>query len=82
MNENETPMASITEAGMILSNMIPNMGYFDSRFEILQNNNDEVRRNQDNFREQLRDMKYDMDRRFNETRSDMLERFSQVDKRF
>ncbi|KPA16482.1 hypothetical protein MHK_003306 [Candidatus Magnetomorum sp. HK-1] len=64
------------------SNLMPNVSYFDSRFDIMQNNIDEVRRNQDNFREQLRDMKSDMDRRFNENRSDMLDRFAQVDKRF
>ena len=81
MNENETPMQHISEAGMMVSNMIPNMSYFESRFDILQNNYEEVRRNQDNFREQLRDMKLDMDRRFNESRSYIVERFAQVDKR-
>ena len=82
MNEKETQMESITEAGMIVSNMVPGIAYFDTRFEIMQNNYEEVRRNQDYFREQLRDMKLDMDRRFNESHRDMLERFSQVDKRF
>ena len=67
MNDNEKTTPSIIESKMLLSNMVPDMSYFESRFEIMQNNNDEVRRNQDNFREQLRDMKTDMDRRFTET---------------
>jgi len=67
---------------MLFSNMLPNMSYFESRFEIMQNNYKEVRRNQDHFQEQIRDLKTDMDRRFFETREDMKERFAHVDKRF
>ena len=72
----------MVESQMLFSNLLPNMNYFESRFEIMQNNYDEVRRNQDNFKDQLRDLKTDMDRRFFETREDMKERFAQVDKRF
>ena len=82
MNDNEKTNPSIIESQMLFSNMLPNMSYFESRFEIMQNNYEEVRRNQDIFREQLRDMKTDMDRRFIETHNDMKERFAQVDKRF
>ena len=60
---------------------MPNTSYFESRFDILQNNYEEVRRGQDNFREQLRDLKIDMDRRFNETHNNLVERFAIVDKR-
>jgi len=67
MNDNEKNTHSIIESKMLLSNMVPDMSYFESRFEIMQNNYEEVRRNQDNFREQLRDMRTDMDRRFTET---------------
>jgi chromosome segregation ATPase len=82
MNENEPKVSSMVESQMLFSNLLPNMNYFESRFEIMQNNYDEVRRNQDNFKDQLRDLKTDMDRRFFETREDMKERFAQVDKRF
>ena len=54
---------------------MPNTSYFESRFDILQNNYKEVRRGQDNFREQLRDLKIDMDRRGRiPKKSDFLER--------
>ena len=45
-------------------------------------NQDVMQKQMDNFQEQLRDIKFDMDRRFTETRVDMLDRFAQVDKRF
>ena len=69
METNETTTPSITKTGMILSNVMPDMSYFESRFDIMQNNYEEVQRTQENFREQLRDMKTDMDRRFTETHS-------------
>jgi len=81
MDENEPIMKHLSEAGIFVSKMMPNTSYFESRFDILQNNYEEVRRGQDNFREQLRDLKIDMDRRFNETHNNMVERFAIVDKR-
>jgi len=45
-------------------------------------NQEVMQKQMDNFQEQVRDMKIDMDRRFTETRVDMLDRFAQVDKRF
>jgi len=45
--------------------------------------NQEIMQNQmNNFQEQFKDMKIDMDRRLSETRVDMLDRLSLVDKRF
>jgi len=73
MNKSETSTPSITKTGMIFSNVVPDMSYFESRFDIMQNNYEEVQRTQENFREQLRDMKTDMDRRFNETHN-LIER--------
>jgi len=70
------------ESQMFFSSLLPSIKFFESRFEIMQNNYEEVRRNQNHFQEQLRDLKTDMDRRFFETREDMKERFAQVDKRF
>jgi DNA repair exonuclease SbcCD ATPase subunit len=81
MEKKEDLHMHLSEAGMIFSKMIPNTNYFESRFEILQNNYEEVRRGQDNFKEQLRDLKLDMDRRFNETHNHMQERFAIVDRR-
>jgi len=81
MNENETIMQNLSEAGLIVSKILPNTSYFESRFDVLQNNYEEVRRSQDTFREQIRDLKLDMDRRFNETHTNMTERFAIVDKR-
>jgi DNA repair exonuclease SbcCD ATPase subunit len=81
MNESETNMQHITEAGIIVSKMLPHTNYFESRFDILQNNYQEVRRSQDTFNEQLRDLKLDMDRRFNESHNNMNERFAIVDRR-
>jgi chromosome segregation ATPase len=81
MNESETNMQHIPEAGIIVSKLTSNTNYFESRFDILQNNYQEVRRSQDSFKEQLRDLKIDMDRRFNETHSNMIERFTIVNSR-
>ena len=82
MNGNGKEMALTSDIQMLISGIIPNTKYFDSRFDHLQVQIDEVRRNQDYFREQTRDFKLDMDRKFDESKHDMLERFEQVDKRF
>ena len=80
----------------MISGIIPNTKYFDGRFDLLQVQIDEIRRNQEIDRNQLRDFKLDVDRRFNETSSkfDQInkgiddfkysidKRFEQVDKRF
>ena len=89
MNENEKNMQQISDVQMLIAGHLPNTKYFDSRFDYLQFQLDELRRNQELFREQTRDLKLDMDRKFSDvdkhfdtSRQDMLERFSQVDKRF
>jgi DNA anti-recombination protein RmuC len=74
---------------MLIAGNFPNTKYFDSRFDHLQFQSDELRSNQELSREQARDMKLEMDRKFSDvdkhfetSRQDMLERFRQVDKRF
>jgi chromosome segregation ATPase len=89
MNKNEKNMPLTSDIQMLIAGHIPNTKYFDSRFDHLQFQSDELRRNQEFFREQARDLKLDMDRKFSDvdkhfdtSRQDMLERFTQVDKRF
>ncbi|KPA09485.1 hypothetical protein MHK_010317 [Candidatus Magnetomorum sp. HK-1] len=65
-----------------VDNIHENQVITQSKLDKLSANQDLMQTQMDNFREQLRDYKYDMDRRFNENRNDMLDRFSQVDKRF
>ncbi|MCL4428992.1 MAG: hypothetical protein M1276_08425 [Deltaproteobacteria bacterium] len=60
----------------MISGIIPNTKYFDGRFDLLQVQIDEIRRNQEIDRNQLRDFKLDVDRRFNETSS----KFDQINK--
>ena len=80
----------------MISGIIPNTKYFESRFDLLQVQINEIRRNQEIDREQVRDFKLDVDRRFNETsgkfdqiykriddfKSNVDDRFKQVDLRF
>ena len=80
----------------MISGIIPNTKYFDGRFDLLQVQINEIRRNQEIDREQVRDFKLDVDRRFNETsgkfdqiykriddfKSNVDDRFKQVDLRF
>ena len=80
MNESETNMQHIPETGILVSKL-SHTNFFESRFDILQNNYQEVQKSQDSFKEQLRDFKLDMDRRFNETHNNMIERFAIVDRR-
>ena len=89
MNENEKNMQLTSDVQMLIAGHIPNTKYFDSRFDHLQLQSDELRRNQEYFREQARDLKLDMDRKFSDvdkhfdiSRQDMLARFTQVDRRF
>jgi len=56
MNESETYMQQISEAGIIVSKLISNTNFFEARFDILQNHYLEFRRSQDSSKEQLRDL--------------------------
>ena len=62
----------------LIAGFFPNAKHFDSRFDLLQVQIDESRRNQEQIKEQIRDFKGDTDRRFEQ----MDKRFEQVDKRF
>ncbi len=62
----------------LIAGFFPNTKYFDSRFDLLQVQIDETRRNQDQIREQIRDFKIDTERRFEQ----VDRHFEQVDKRF
>ena len=77
----------------IIAGIIPNTRYFDARFDLLQAQIDDIRRGQDNIKEEMKfrfsemerrfdDVKQDMDRRFDDVKQDMDRRFEQVDKRF
>ena len=95
MQEKEQQIATSPDAQMFIS-MLSNTYSFDSRFDRMQSKIDDLSKNQitmqhqlekvsvsqELMQEQLRDTKLDMDRRLSETRIDMLDRFSQVDKRF
>jgi len=87
---------SISPDSQMFISMLSNTYSFDSRFDRMQTRIDEMSKNQVTMQQklekvstnqeimqnQMRDMKIDMDRRFSETRVDMLDRFSLVDKRF
>ncbi len=62
----------------LIAGFFPNTKYFDSRFDLLQVQIDDSRRNQDQIKEQIRDFKKDTERRFEQ----VDKRFEQVDKRF
>ena len=62
----------------LIAGFFPNTKYFDSRFDLLQVQIDELRRNQGQIKEQVKDFKDDTDKRFDH----MDKRFEQVDKRF
>jgi len=62
----------------LIAGFFPNTKYFDSRFDLLQVQIDESRRNQEQIKEQLRDFKGDTDKRFDK----VDQRFQQVDHRF
>jgi len=48
----------------LIAGFFPNTKYFDSRFDLLQVQIDESRRNQEQIKDQLRDFKGDTDKRF------------------
>jgi len=62
----------------LIAGFFPNTKYFDSRFDLLQVQIDDSRRNQDQIKEQIRDFKKDTERRFEQ----VDKRFEQIDKRF
>ena len=79
-----------------IAGIFPNAKYFDARFDLLQVQIDEIKKNQELDRYQIRDFKADVDRRFSESdakfeqvnkrigefKNDVDKRFEQVDKRF
>ena len=62
----------------LIAGFFPSTKYFDSRFDLLQVQINESRRNQEQIKDQLKDFKGDTDKRFEQ----MNKRFEQVDKRF
>ena len=62
----------------LIAGFFPNTKYFDSRFDLLQVQIDESRRNQEQIKDQLKDFKGDTDKRFEQ----VDKRFEQVDHRF
>jgi len=62
----------------LIAGFFPTTKYFDSRFDLLQVQIDESRRNQEQIKDQLKDFKGDTDKRFEQ----VDKRFEQVDKRF
>ena len=73
----------------LIAGFFPNTKYFDSRFDLLQVQIDESRRNQEQIKDQLKDFKGDNDKRFEQIKDQLKDfkddndkRFEQVDKRF
>ena len=73
----------------LIAGFFPTTKYFDSRFDLLQVQIDESRRNQEQIKEQLKDFKGDTDRRFESAKEQLKDfkgdndkRFEQMDKRF
>ena len=62
----------------LIAGFFPNTKYFDSRFDLLQVQIDELRRNQGQIKEQVKDFKDDTDKRFEQVDKS----FEQVDHRF
>ena len=62
----------------LIAGFFPNTKYFDSRFDLLQVQIDESRRNQGQIKEQVKDFRDDTDKRFEQ----VDKRFEQVDHRF
>ena len=50
-----------------IAGIFPNAKYFDARFDLLQVQIDEIKKNQELDRYQIRDFKADVDRRFSES---------------
>ena len=73
----------------LIAGFFPTTKYFDSRFDLLQVQIDESRRNQEQIKDQLKDFKGDTDKRFEQAKDQLKDfkddndkRFEQVDKRF
>jgi len=73
----------------LIAGFFPTTKYFDSRFDLLQVQINESRRNQEQIKDQLKDFKGDTDRRFEQAKDQLKDfkddtdkRFEQVDKRF
>ena len=69
----------------LIAGFFPNTKYFDSRFDLLQVQIDELRRNQGQIKEQVKDFKDDTDKRFDHVDKSFEQvdkGFEQVDKRF
>ncbi len=73
----------------LIAGFFPNTKYFDSRFDLLQVQIDESRRNQEQIKDQLKDFKGDTDKRFDQIKDQLKDfkddnnkRFEQMDKRF
>jgi len=84
-NDDKNYFSYPNEVLTFISGIVPNTKYFDARFDHLQTQIDEVRRNQEADRYQIREFKEDVNRRFTEVdkRFDRVDqRFEQVDKRF
>ena len=60
---------------VLVANIIPTSKYFEVRFDHMQ---DQI----DNLRDDLKEFRGDVDKRFDMFKSDMDKRFEQVDKRF
>ena len=78
-----------SEIYALFAGVFPNTKYFDAKFDYLQVQIDELRRNQDVIRDDLKEFKKDVDyrfgvvdRRIGELKDDMNSRFEQVDKKF
>ncbi|SDN51451.1 hypothetical protein SAMN04488516_102361 [Desulfonauticus submarinus] len=87
--EKEEKNISPTEIQTLIAGIFPNTRYFDARFDLLQVQIDEMKFNQNLFREELKEFKREVkegfenvDKRFDEFKSDVNMRFEQVDKRF
>lgn len=66
------------EIQTLIAGIFPNTKFFETKFENLQIQIDMLRRTQEEFREELRDLKQDMNYRF----AQVDKKFEQVDKRF
>ena len=67
-----------SEIYALFAGIFPSTKYFDAKFDYLQVQIDEIRRNQELFRDDLKEFKKDVDYRFTQ----VDKRFEQVDKRF
>ncbi len=73
-------------ADILVTNIIPTSSYFEARFDLLQVRLDGVKNDLKDFKEGMErrfdDAKSDMSTRFEDVKSDTNRRFEQVEKRF